>query len=417
LRDVSSTYDDRFYRYVWLDNTFFVLQFKYLGAAFTLAPLSADQLVVSVADLFCSWNPGTVQGPDGDPLPAPPPRAPLTQEELEEEEERFQEQGESGDYDHAPPLAYTIDAGRVLFRNTAWENEEEEHWQDLDVPRPLVFSRARGTGEPQPHVTFHRGARPAPSCPAEESGEGFVAVEWESWDPLELLTDAGGRLGVGDAMKRCAIKLDRHPSSAREPVDVLRCRLRLADSAGDLWEGVSLCTPKVFFEKLIDLDRIDLHAAFEKPDSHWAPDTILIANARGLVDDGAWRYLIADDDLIAFHGSGQKVSIDVGVGKGGLVVRISGLVGRRRPIEVASADKYVILDPQPRAAEVPGWDHEQPLPPLVYSLPVADLAFHNTTFAVDDGFWHQSAIPIPVVFQRVGTTEPTEGVVFVPDAR
>ena len=67
LRDVASTYDDRFYRYVWLDNTFFVLQFKYLGAAFTLAPLTADRLVVSAAHLFCSWNPWPVHGPDTAP--------------------------------------------------------------------------------------------------------------------------------------------------------------------------------------------------------------------------------------------------------------------------------------------------------------------------------------------------------------
>src|SRR5262249_11266249 len=149
----------------------------------------------------------------------------------------------------------------------------------------------------------------------------------------------------------------------------------------------------------------------------WAPETALLTNIRGLVDDGAWRYLIADDNLVAFHGTGQKVSIDIGAGEGRLAVRISGLAGRRRPSEIASEDKYVILDPHPRAAEVPGWDHEQPLPPLIYSFPVADLAFHNTTFAVDDGFWHQSAIPIPVVFQRVGTADPVEEVSFVPDAR
>ena len=43
-------------------------------------------------------------------------------------------------------------------------------------------------------------------------------------------------------------------------------------------------------------------------------------------------------------------------------------------------------------------------------------AFRNTTFAVDDGFFHHSPIPIPVVFTRVGTAPANPRVRFVPDA-
>ncbi len=61
------------------------------------------------------------------------------------------------------------------------------------------------------------------------------------------------------------------------------------------------------------------------------------------------------------------------------------------------------------------WEQDRPLPPFQYRLSFAELAFRNTTFGGDQGFQHHNAIPIPVVFARVGRGEPHEGVQFLAD--
>src|SRR5262245_11194808 len=140
LSDVPATYDDRFYRYVWLDNTGFCWQFKYFAATFTLAAFDESTLVVSADQVFCSWNPLPGMGPDG-PLPVPPRRPPLSQEEQAEELDRLEESGEAGDFDHQQAVAYLIEAGRLLFRDTAM-HDEDEGWNDQPTSRPLVFRRS-----------------------------------------------------------------------------------------------------------------------------------------------------------------------------------------------------------------------------------------------------------------------------------
>jgi hypothetical protein len=130
-----------------------------------------------------------------------------------------------------------------------------------------------------------------------------------------------------------------------------------------------------------------------------------------LLDDGAWRYALAADALVAFLGKWQKPVIDVSPTGGGFDVRITGLVGRQRPVE--AADEYFILDPPARADERAGWEKDQPLPPFRCGVSLLEAAFHNTTFAIDDGFCHQNPIPIPVVFARVGKGKPQPRVRFV----
>jgi hypothetical protein len=118
-------------------------------------------------------------------------------------------------------------------------------------------------------------------------------------------------------------------------------------------------------------------------------------------------------NVLAFHADRQRPVVDISPKGQSFDIRITGLVGRRRPLEIE--DEYFVLDPEARAAEVSAWEHDQLFPPIRLSIELADLAFRNTTFAVDDGFWHHNAIPIPVVFTRVGKGEPCAGVWFHPE--
>jgi hypothetical protein len=410
IRGLTATYDDRFWRCFWIDGTGIPLDFKYLGAVFDIAVLNESKLVVSVKNLFGSWNPVPLEGPDGRPLPVPPRRPAMSEEEAEEADERFQETGESGDYDHMPDLAYEIDAGKLLFRDTA--EPIEGGYMALGMPRPPTFQCVRGIGEPQRAVSFLAGQNPA-SSPLPEQPEGpFVPLSWEAWSPFELLTDAGGFLR-GEGKQSWQVCLEKAPGSEREPFDILRWRSRLADSAGDLWEGVAVFTPEVFLERLIDLDRTDLPAFAKEKAGKGVPG---LRGIRGVLEDGAWRYAILADEVIAFQGTGQKLTIDVGLGgsEGQVQVRIAGLVGRRRPIEIDYFSPYVVLDPPERRVNRKRWEEDHPLPVVVYKADFLKLAFHNTSFAVDDGFWHGNAIPIPVVFRLIGKAEPAPAVQFLP---
>jgi hypothetical protein len=412
LIKLVAAYDDRIHRYPWIDNTGFYLRFKYQPASFVIAALAPDKLVVEVGDLFCSWNPLPAAGPDGAPAVLPRPFRVPTDKEREEEDERNLKEGWSGDYEHIHPLAYPIEAGRVIFRNTAVQDTEGK-WRECPSAVPVIFHRVNGMAAPQSLVAFHSGTTLTPLRADNDDG-GFVRVTLNNELPLELLTDASGRLVVEGESLTCNVKLDRHPNSMTQPADVLRCRMRLTDDDGDTWESVSLFTPDVFFEKVIDL--VEGRALkFESMENPWRPSEGALLGVRALLDDGVWRYALQyDSDLLAFHTEHQRPLVDVNLRGSCFDIRITGLVGRRRPITVE--DEYFVLDPAARAAEISGWEKDQLLPPIRFSLPVLDLALRNTTFAVDDGFSRDNAIPIPVVFTRIGKSEPCVGVRFQPDA-
>jgi hypothetical protein len=246
------------------------------------------------------------------------------------------------------------------------------------------------------------------SDPAE--GE-FVPLLWQQWEPFELFTDAGGLLRV-EGEQTWQVRLEKVSGSEKESFDVLGWRSRVADSAGDLWEGAALFTPDVFLEHLVDLARPE-HASFEKADSPPEPLPGL-QGIRGRLDDGAWRYALLWEDAVAFQGDGQRLSIDVGIGSIELQVRIKGLVARRRPIEKDESTPYVVLDPPEQPFEASSWERDALLPPITFTLDFLKLAFRNTSFAIDDGFWHHNPIPIPVVFRRIGRGQPSPNVQFVP---
>jgi hypothetical protein len=412
MEKVPATYDDRFYRYVWLDNMGVSLQFKYMGAYFSVAALDGGRLVVAVKDVFCCWNPVRLEGPRGAPLPVPKEPA---REPSEEEEE------EGGDYDEMPALAYEIDVGRVLFHNTA-RRDEDEHWSDDNRLLPLLFLRTGEQAEPQPAVTYQAGAHlTATALPDDVSKDGTVQVPLPPYNSMVLLTDAGGRLEVDWREEGSAeLWLGRHPGCGGEPVDVVCCRLRLADAAGDLWEGYSLFTPDFFLKKFIDLDRGDDPGWARQPEEPAEREALeksfLVRGLRGLVGDGAWRYALVADGALAFRGRGQKFTVDLALSeeKEHVIVRVNGLVGRRRPVEIDHESRYIALDPPDRAEERNAWKRDAPIPSLVYALYWWELLARNTTFAVDDGFFHGNPIPIPVVFRRVGKAKPQAKVRFVP---
>jgi hypothetical protein len=410
LEGISEINDDRIYRHFWLDNSGFCWQFKYFGMQFALAPLDDSTLLVRVSDAYCHWNPATAMGPDG-PLPIPPRRPPLDYEDKEamerhdEEMERQHQEGEYGDSDEMPPLTYPLEAGRLLFRNTAWSNEEEG-WRAGETSRPLVFRPTDLTGPPQKHVTHHPGARLA-ACPSPGGDDGFVLMSEQWGEETEFATDAGGRL-VARGGAGFRVKLEKHPGGAGEVLDVLRKRVRLTDDRGAIWECVTHCTPEAFFEGLVDLVDIGTVAVgdWEQPPG---PEAVL--GIRAVLDDGAWRVALSQEHLIAFRGRDQRPLVDMIPHSGGFAARITGLEGRRRAVGIGRYD--VQLDPESREQDAKAWEADHPLPPLRCNVPLARLAFRNTTFAIDDGFWHRNAIPIPVVFTRVGSGPPDAKVRFV----
>jgi hypothetical protein len=410
IREQSFSSDSRGHCYFWLDNTAFDWYLKYWGIQIDVAALSTDQLVVQLKDSWSSWGPVPVAGADGSPRPVGSIRTRAEWDQwLEEQSSQLSDLEEAGDEDECPPVAYLLDAGRLLFRNTAFYDEQQDDWEEMLVNRPLVFSPCPGKDEPQRIVTFHPGehlAGPSPS-PADEAG--FVPFTCEHYyQPLELLTDRGGELRIASTRLAGTLKLDRHPGS-NGPEDVLRCQLRLTDAVGDVWEGCSHFTPEVFFEEIFSIrwERPD----FESQDSPWQPVEGSLLDIRATLDDGRWRYALLDHDLIAFHASGQRPLIDVApTGQ----VRIRGLIGRQRPFTLT--DGQVDLFPPDRPLDVPAWENDHLLPPICHQVSLPDLCFRNTTFAVDEGFWNGNAIPIPVVFTRVGKGEPNAGIRFVPDA-
>ena len=88
--------------------------------------------------------------------------------------------------------------------------------------------------------------------------------------PLTFLTDAGGVLTAEPNPLICKVKLDCHPNSATQLEDVLRSRVRLADDEGAVWECVSLFTPAIFFEKLVDLADTSIRT-FAPENDQYAP--------------------------------------------------------------------------------------------------------------------------------------------------
>jgi hypothetical protein len=409
IRKQPYTEDNGLYRCLWIDSTGITWHYSAFTVDFTIAALSERELVAQVGGVHYLWWPLPLADAAGAPLPVPPARTPAQQEEwMRGEFERLQAELGLSEEDPEPPLAFLVDASRLLFRNTALE--DMEGWFDLPTSDPLVFRRIPGSGEPQRIVAFHKRQHLSAPPPSDEDAS-FIRLEVNIPLPLEFATDAGGNLQVDGSLQPLCLNLDRHPGSVGAE-EVLRSRLRLTDVAGDVWETGTLFTPEVFFEKLLDLKR-EAVPDVESSDEPWSPGPGSLLGVRGRLV-GGWRYAVLARHLIAFHGEEQRPLFDLCPLGDVIRVRLRGLVGRCRPIQSDGTD--FDLNPAPDAEEVTSWEQDHELPPVCFSVALLDVVFRNTTFAVDEGFWHGNAIPIPVVFTRIGKAEPNSTIRFAPEA-
>jgi hypothetical protein len=375
--------DDRFHRYFYVDNTACFLRFKYLAITFDLFELDGPTLLACPRGMFGSWNRLVLEEANGTPVapPSPPPESC---------------EGEPyGDHDEYPPMAYTLDVRELLFHNVV-----DEGWGDNEFPLPVVFRRAKGKAEPQPAVVAM--PRPAPSQqPAAE--ERFTPFGLLQNGPVHFQAGGGGLTASSELS--VAASLEVAPGSEKEPFDVVRCRTRVADSAGRLWEAVTHFIPDYLLTFLHDLDWISM-PVFEESEEEGEP--LLVGVRGGLWDDGGWRHFFVDGWAVSVRFDGQKPRFDILPGP---QVRLRGLTGFRRPVQ--SEDEYTDWKTRDRPWPV----IEEPLPPIVFEMRPGRLLFRNTTFAIDDGFWHHNDLPIPVVFEPLDATgEPQANVVFTPHA-
>jgi hypothetical protein len=228
---------------------------------------------------------------------------------------------------------------------------------------------------------------------------------------LELRTNAGGVLHIGAdfpiTVPEC---LDIAPGSAGEPLDVIRCRARLADDEGGLWEAVTHFTPEVFLEAMAALLPGE-HPRFAEGKER--TDEPLLAGIRGLFDDGCWRHFLVGEWAVSICFRNQRPRFTLFGDRWSIEVRASGLVGYRRAIDLENDQGFMTW----KREQPPGGLREQELPPITFAMSYADLLLRNTTFAIDDGFWHRNDLAIPIVFERLDETgAPQEGVTFRPDA-
>lgn len=408
VRGACQLLDDRFYRWFYADNTAFTIQYKYQAPSYDIAHLGGGRLLVRVCGLFGNWDPLRIEGPGGAPV-----RYTATSPDPDQDDPEGPEG--FGDYDNLEPLVYPMDVRRLLFRNTA-ARSPDGYWEDNGLAAPVVFRRVEGAGQRQPAVTFSPpGAEGPEGEPAEADKGEYESVDLEVRKPLSFLARPGGVLHVAPGPVRLAFRLGIHPDSPRERFDVLSCRLRLADDRGEAWEARNLFTPEVFVRCLCDLSRVS-HAVYEA-DGEEGFDRLplcLLKGVRDVLDDGVYRhFLVGTSAALSVRFKDQRPTFDVArVDENLFLVQVSGLVGTWHALRYDEEGRHLAAEPGPQ--EEGG--KEQPLAPLVYELACHHLLFRNTSFAVDDGFWHQNDIPIPLVFRRAGgEAAPQEGVRFVPD--
>jgi hypothetical protein len=418
--------DDRFYRYFVLDDMAVVLNFKYQAPAYTLVVLDQRVLLVREEGFFCCWNRHHVPAPGYLPSkPVPPvPVPPTTPEDEEKYEEWVEEQSEGeGDYDHPPPVVYTLRLRDFLLADRIYP-QEGGSFAESDIPRLLTFRRVPGKGVPQPAVAHHtRHSSPDGVLSEVEVGRSlWVELENDPYAPedphslegsaraIAFATTDGGDLVLHAPRLAGELRLGFKQRSVTR--DVLAATFRVADGAGQLWESEALFTPEVFVERLADLERIE-GPAFEssRPPTRAFEECSLLSGVRDTLDDGGRRMFVVDGSTVVdvtFRHQRPVYDVTDAGEKRTLLVRVSGLTGRCYPARV-DASHYFDVDVSKHTEE------EVPIPPIVFELAPRHLIFRNTTFAVDDGFWHDNDLPIPLVFRRVpGKGEAREGVTFRP---
>jgi hypothetical protein len=401
-------YDHRTHRYFYLDGRAWYVRFKYQGAYHDVYPLAGTRILVRTRALWGeAWNPLPLEDESGQPLPAGPPYLIPDYDEDEEAYAAWEESEEAGGEDTIPDLFHEMDLRPLLFRSRL--SLQGESWFDDCLPSPLIFKRVAGAGPPQPAVSVRQAAPVSPPRAAQEVV--FTTWTFDSRQELDLRTNAGGFLHlVAEGLLNASVSFEVAPGSEREAQDVILGRVRLADEEGGLWESVARFTPEAFVEGLTALLPGDGPVFLEGERKNESPP--LPGGIRGVLDDGGWRHFLVGEWAVSIRFANQKPRFDLFGGSYRLGVQVRGLVGYRRPIELENHQGLITWKPDQQAELV-----EEELPPIAFQMDYEELLFRNTTFAVDDGFWHGNDLPIPIVFERLlGSGEPQEGVVFRPTA-
>jgi hypothetical protein len=401
-------YDHRAYRYFYLDGSAWLVRFKHQGAYHDVFLLEGTTLLVRSRALYGEgWNPLPMEDEAGLPLPAGPPYT-MPDEEDEEAFAQWEESEEASD-GNMPDIVHTMDLRSLLLRSRL-PLPGGAYW-DSDLPVPVIFRRVMGQGPPERAVSIQPKPPPLPSPTQAEAGQ-FVTWTLENNHELDLRTRCSGVLHVGaDYLIKAQAAFEIALGSESEPVDVIRCRVRLTDEEGGLWEAVTHFTPEAFLEGMTALLPAD-HPRFVEGEEQREDEPLLAGIRGGILDDGGWRHFLVGSWAVSVCFNNQRPRYALFGGGYRVRVQASGLVGYRRAINLDNEQGFMTWVPDAQSAGL----REEELPPIVFDMADADLLFRNTTFAVDDGFWHQNDLPIPIVFERLDTrAEPQEGVQFRPD--
>src|SRR5262249_13477272 len=185
------------------------------------------------------------------------------------------------------------------------DEDEDESWWEGDVVPPLRFTRTRGKGTPQPAVTHRPPAPPAPARPASDGT--FVPLQLENQNRTKLRTSAGGYLELpAQQTINFSACFEIAPGSESEPIDVIRCRVRLADQVGNVWDATNHFTPEVFVESWSDLMGPD-NPCFEDvfPWEQFKSVKTVCQNVRGTLE-GGWRHLLIDEAAASIYFDRQQ---------------------------------------------------------------------------------------------------------------
>ena len=247
------------------------------------------------------------------------------------------------------------------------------------------------------------------------------------WNDAEVSyqTDPPGRLAIGRGKVKLQFRLDfdhgGDPKRIAEGMVNVACFHRLTDSAGAIWEARTCMWPRLFVNRLLDLDSID-RPCWEHNDPERAKALAkrpLLTGLEMLLDDRFYRWFWLDNTLVEVQFKYQGITIDIGMqDEMKLVVRLGGFFGHwsHVPVEeegyVPQWTGGVVRPPHsdwnPRkkgekflAGETPGADHEN-LSPILFTLYASELLFRNDATWTEDGYPSQaSELPRSLVWRRV----------------
>jgi hypothetical protein len=245
-------------------------------------------------------------------------------------------------------------------------------------------------------------------------------VEYRA-SPSGVLRFEAGRIEAGFRF------LVKHVTASDELVTVA-CQVRLADSEGRIWQAESVFTPEVLLERFIDLSRRQAPYWLESAPEEWrqaCKRRVLLAGVGDASDDRGHRWFYFDGTAFHFRFKHFGIRYDIVHLEGPRLLVTIDTFASWAPMPIEGPDGLPQVPPPKRVRnedeekdveETGEWLEN--LDPLVYELDCRELLFHNTAFLNSEVFemYHESAVPLPVVFQRVkGYSDEQRWVTFQTD--